>query len=83
MKRSVAKVIKAKQSSAYKHEPLKPYTIHALGQLKSFPRSGGVSQAHLDKVAEAKMNQGYSLKKNPICSSCFTQKAINGSCGCS
>jgi hypothetical protein len=83
MKRSVAKSIKAKQSSAYKYEALKPPTIYALQQLKSFPPPRGFSQAQADAAAEKIMNQGYSRLRNPICSSCYVQKAINGSCNCS
>lgn len=36
----------------------------------------------LDKMADDKMNQGYSKKKNPVCNKCFTQKSISGNCNC-
>lgn len=82
MKLSSAKAIRSKQSSAYRACRLTPPTITALQQLKSFPRSGGVSQAMLDQIAEAKMNQGWSRSSNPICSSCYVQKSLNGACNC-
>lgn len=80
MKQSSAKLIKAKQSSAYKGQVLKPSTIHAIAALKSFPRSRGVSQAQLDQIAEAKMNQGWKRSKHSICSSCGVMKPLSGVC---
>jgi len=42
-----------------------------------------VSEAMQDAQAEKQMNpHGYSRKKNPICSSCYIQKSVSGSCGC-
>jgi hypothetical protein len=35
-----------------------------------------------DAAADRQMAAGYTKKKNPVCSGCFTQKAVNGSCGC-
>lgn len=84
MKRSIATAIKMKQSSAYKSMATTQIKINAIRSLKSFPGSGGfISQAALDAQAEKIMSAGYKRSRNPICSSCFTARANNGSCGCS
>jgi hypothetical protein len=96
MKVSSAKAIRSKQSSAYSYIRSSTPAIHQIDgssaremsrrkhqALRSFgARAGGVSQAMLDAAAEKIMNQGYSRSRNPICSSCYIQKAINGSCSC-
>jgi len=96
MKLSSAKAIRAKQSSAYAMIRSSAPAIHQIDgsstrelsryrvkAIKSFgARAAGASQAMLDAAAERMMNQGYSLMKNPICSSCYIQKALNGSCNC-
>jgi len=42
-----------------------------------------VSEDMQDAQAEKAMNpHGWTKRRNPICSSCFIQKALNGSCGC-
>lgn len=82
-KRSVAKAIMMKQSSAYKHQQLKPPTIHAMQTLKGWPRSNRfVSDEQAEALYRQKLYGGYSKKKNPICSSCQTMKSISGACSC-
>jgi hypothetical protein len=84
MKRSIATAIRMKQSSAYKALATTQIKINAIRSLKSFPGSGGfISEDALDAQAELVISGGYSKKRNPICSSCFTARANNGSCGCS
>jgi hypothetical protein len=96
MKRSIAKEIRSKQSSAYSGQRSSAPAIHQIDgssakelsrrttkPLRSWPNNRrGVSSEWLDEQAEAMMNQGYSRIKNPICSSCYVQKALNGSCSC-
>lgn len=83
MKRSIATAIKMKQSSAYKAQAIKMTSIIAINQLKSFPGGSQPPQGVLDAQADQIISGGYSKKRNPICSSCFTARANNGSCGCS
>lgn len=94
-KRSTAKSIMMKQSSAYKAQRSSAPSIHqidgsskreasrsSIKALKSWTIGrSGVSDALLDRIAEEKMNQGYSLKRNPICSTCYIQKSSSGLCG--
>jgi hypothetical protein len=83
-KQSSAKAIRSKQSSAYKTTTLNPPTIHALRRLRSWPsKPMKPSEAMMDEAAERIMNRGWSRSSNPICSSCYVQKALNGACGCS
>lgn len=84
MKRSIAQSILMKQSGPYKAQATTSIKITAIKQLKSFPGAGGfISQDVLDAQADLVISGGYSKKRNPICSSCFTARANNGSCGCS
>jgi hypothetical protein len=96
-KRSYIQAIKTKQSSAYSGQRSTAPSIHQIDgsskrevsrstieALKSWTiGSGGVSEAALDKAAEAKMDGGWSRSIHKICPQCFIQKALNGACGCS
>lgn len=96
MKRSIAKDIASKQSSAYSRQRSSAPAIHQIdgsskreasrSSVKALRSFSGAkryfSEAILDERAEAMMNQGWSKIKNPICSSCFSQKALNGACNC-
>jgi len=83
-KRSSAQAIKSKQSSAYRSITRTAPAIHAMQSLKGFPGSSNfISPEQADKAAEAIMSAGWKRSRNPICSSCYVMKAINGSCGCS
>jgi hypothetical protein len=35
-----------------------------------------------DAIAERTMNAGYTLKKNPVCPDCHTQRSRSGACMC-
>lgn len=41
-----------------------------------------VSPDTLDAIAEYKMHQGYTNKRNPICDVCHTRKSCSGECMC-
>lgn len=82
MKRSMAKSIRAKQSSAYAAQATRMTSIVAINQLKSWPGVGGLSKDAQDAQAEKIMAAGWSRRRNPICSSCYVAKSNNGSCGC-
>lgn len=97
-KRSSAKMILGKQSSVYGRIARSPERIHHIDgsskkevsrverrkPLRSWTIAKNfVDDAMLDAQAEKVMNpHGWSKKRNPICPSCFTQKALNGVCGC-
>jgi len=84
MKRSIATAIRMKQSSAYATQATRMTSIIAINRLKSFPGSSRfITEDEADRAAEAIMTAGYTKRRNPICSSCFTARANNGSCGCS
>jgi hypothetical protein len=97
MKQSIGKAIKAKQSSAYAGQRSTSAAIHQIDgsskrevsrrttkPIRSFSGSSSVvpSQDMLDKAAEKILTAGYTKKRNPICSSCFSQKSTSGSCNC-
>jgi hypothetical protein len=97
-KRSSKQAIMTKQSSAYRSDRINTQAIHRIdGSSKrevsrsSIPalRSWSIGQrfvteAEKDAQAEKQMNPyGWSKRLNPICSSCYIQKALNGSCNCS
>lgn len=94
-KRSYITAIRTKQSSAYKGVIRTPEAILGIegtsrrevsrrsqSALRSWqPKKSFVSQDTVDAQAEKRMNpHGWSSSKNPICPSCFVQKALNGSC---
>lgn len=95
-KRSSAKAINGKQSSAYKGVTRSTAAIHHIDgsskrEISRIPRikalrswtlkSNFVSEAMQDAQAEKQMNpHGWSSKKNPICPSCFIQKSVSGAC---
>lgn len=97
-KRSTAKAIGSKQTSAYKGVTrLTPVIHHIDGSSKRevsrSPRiealrswtiaSGFASEDAKDAQAEKAMNpQGWTKRRNPVCPGCFIQKALNGSCDC-
>lgn len=41
-----------------------------------------VSTTTLDAIAEQSMHQGYTNKRNPICSVCHIRKSSSGVCSC-
>lgn len=36
----------------------------------------------LDRIAEQKLNGGYTRKRNPVCQNCFVRKSNSGNCNC-
>lgn len=46
--------------------------------------SGGFvpSQKTLDRLADAEIDAGWSARRNPVCGTCFTRKAVTGACSC-
>lgn len=95
-KRSIATAIKMKQSSAYKSNRSSAPSIHQIDgssrreisrsrikALESWTIKGSSGSSYqADEQAEQIMNRGWSRYSNPICSSCFVQKALNDSCNC-
>lgn len=96
-KRSSAKAINSKQSSAYRGVTRSTAVIHHIDgsskrEISRTPRikalrswtitNNFVSEAMQDAQAEKAMNpHGWSSKKNPICSSCFIQMPASRVCG--
>lgn len=97
MKQSIGKAIKSKQSSAYSSMRSTTPAIHQIDgssrrevsrrttkPLTSFTgaKTTKPDESVLDAQAERIMSAGWSKKRNPICSGCFSQKSTSGSCNC-
>jgi hypothetical protein len=66
----------AKNPGAYTSPKDPNFGVPTFGQTRRMP-----SEEVLDAAAEQTINQGYSLRRNKLCGSCFVQMPNTGVCG--
>lgn len=77
-KRSVARQIRQKSSTAYPTNGSSPAVLRAKLDLQQ-GRPIGCSK---DDEIEAKLHGGYVGSRHKVCPGCFTARSANGECNC-